>query len=127
MTQEQQTKLEQLASDYGNRCMSTASTDGFEAGAQTILENPGEWGLCQKDDVAKERTKWVKAYSHNDKEKNSALMHQVNEIEELQSQLTKYRKALERIERTEVSDLDKFRPERFWKIAKEALKQEDTK
>lgn len=53
MTQEQQTKLEQLASDYGNRCMSTASTDGFEAGAQTILDNPQEWDLVRYEDYLK--------------------------------------------------------------------------
>lgn len=57
MNQEQQTKLEQVAQRKWEEDQATNPTPvnphayvyGFKAGAQTILDNPQEWGLaCMK-------------------------------------------------------------------------------
>ena len=59
MTQEQQTKLEGLSEEYANGFknlfsitksnLKTIAID-FKAGAQTILDNPSEWGLQDIED-----------------------------------------------------------------------------
>lgn len=75
MNQEIKTKLQQAADKFApiaNECYEDNA--GFLAGAKTILENPGEWGLV---------------HPHSQK--------LAEEVLAMESQLTKYREALERI------------------------------
>lgn len=118
MNQEIKSKLEQAAETAWEQDQKTnpspvnphAYVYGYKAGAETILENPGEWGLVEKrlvDAGIQLRIGTVKA------------------CEEVHSRNEKYRGALEAIK----SECDPNNPthEKFWRIAfnatKEALKQ----
>lgn len=105
MNQEIKQKLQQAATEFGKLCDPNNETIekqadlrfGFLRGAQTILENPHEWGLV---------------HPHSQK--------LAEEVLAMESQLAKYREALERI-----IGLTEDHPdyEYFNKIAKEVLKQ----
>lgn len=107
MTQEQQQKLEQAAfeaarsTEQRDKPINTAiershAVKWFKAGAQTILDNPSEWDLIKWEDYLK--------YNQH-----------------FQSQLSRYREALERIANANVILYDVFARN----VAKEALKQQD--
>lgn len=56
----------------------------FKAGAQTILDNPREWGLCPKNDVAKERTKWIKELQERGLNHDKAMTDACGQIVDLE-------------------------------------------
>lgn len=98
----------------------------YFSGAQTILENPSEWGLIEEKSLYSTLKSTVLESENKDIRVN--LMSA--KIKGLQSQLTKYREALERIVNTSSVDAIAFPLQivsEFYNIAKEALKQEDTK
>lgn len=90
MNQEIKQKLKQAAETAWEQDQKTnpspvnphAYVYGYKAGGQTILENPGEWGLASMVVVRQ-------------LEMETNIQHK--EKTELQSQLTKYREALEAI------------------------------
>lgn len=92
MTQEIKDKLEQAAETAWEQDQKTnpypvnphAYVYGYKAGAQTILDAPGEWGLETTKEALTGR--------------NRILSLQLKNTE-LQSQLTEYREALEHLER----------------------------
>ena len=90
---------------------------GFKAGAQTILDNPGEWGLYSLDAL---KIEMDKSTSRRHRKIESDNQH-------LQSQLAKYREALERIivEAEDNEQVDwRYIAENMVQIAEEALKQQ---
>ena len=106
MTNEQKKALEEAAEQDG-----TVTTYSYIRGAQTILDNPEEWGLVEKrlvDAGIQLRIETVKS------------------CEEVHSRNEKYREVLEAIK----SECDPNNPthEKIWRIAfnatKEALKQQ---
>lgn len=117
MTQEIKQKLEQAAENYAVQFkglhgisksnLKTIAID-FKSGAQTILENPKEWGLMpildSMDHIEESDQNWSEV------------------VNDLKSQLTKYREALE-----DVINNCEDGAVRVIRIAKEALKQEGTK
>jgi|SRR5690606_22538474 len=132
MTQEIKDKLKQAAAEKypisGGLVINSIKRGVFIAGAETILDNPKEWGLVSKDEVNKANSKWAKAYSHNDQEKNTALMNCINDIEILQTENTRLREALESIISYEDRGMAKGEPrisETWYNKAKEALKNNE--
>lgn len=120
MTRDQYTKVGVAAHDAWEEDAKTNPTPvnphayvyGFKAGAKTILDNPGEWGLASMVVVRQ-------------LELETNIQHK--EKTELQSQLTKYREALEDVDielshegyaNSSGEGVDKART-----IIKEALKQ----
>lgn len=105
MTQKIKERLEQAAETAWEQDQKTnpspvnpyAYVYGFKAGAQTILENPQDWGLT---------------YPHSQK--------LAEEVLAMESQLTKYREALERI----ANDPTCYFELCVRLLAKEALKQQ---
>ena len=122
MTQEQKDKMEQVAEssteilyprgDSVQRNM--AHYRGFKAGAQTILDNPGEWGLLSSVGLDSERRLSLEAKQQLEWE--SAIQHE--EIINLKSENQRLRDALEAITRVFGNPISS-------RIAKEALKQQD--
>ncbi len=118
MNQEIKDKLEQAAKDYIDKWpvkFTAAESSAFIEGAQTILDNPAEWGLCSLEVLEATSVSVGKAWVDN---------------ERLQSQLAKYRNALESIVNTSTIDAVAFPLQtvsEFYSIAKEALKKEDIK
>jgi hypothetical protein len=125
MTQEIKDKLEQEATEYASG-KSVSFTDpwyireeSYKAGAQTILDNPKEWGLATKEVVMSK----IK------------LLHDVEsrwwiKVKELESQLFRYREALEEAkecfeELAFLSASDQASVNKGVKAIKEALKQQD--
>lgn len=83
MNQEIKLKLEQAIAHYDTSDYDDCNhKSGFLAGAQTILENPEEWGLETTKEALTGR--------------NRILSLQLKNTE-LQSQLAKYREVLERL------------------------------
>lgn len=106
MTQEIKDKLEQAAIQYGRAGKLVNECYPFMDGAQTILENPIEWGLCSLEVLEATSVSVGKAWADN---------------ERLKSQLAKYREVLEHLERFTSDNPDyEFINHRL----KEALKQE---
>lgn len=99
MNQEIKDKLEQAADalfehkGYSFTPCDYAMRKGFLKGAQTILENPEQWGLCS----LKVHKQAVKTFDKITMDAINAEMEVVDERNRLQSQLTKYREALERL------------------------------
>jgi|GEM_PF-2921557 len=129
MNQEIKQKLEQAAIKSADRDQvmyypaRASYFDGFTAAAQTILENPGEWGLvpkAQHDHYMAKYTSLVEWYDKLMGTPCEQVRHR-QEIESMQSQLTKYREALERIANTYSGSPD---TDGLIEIADEALKQE---
>ncbi len=126
MTQEIKLKLEQATDalfehkGYSFTPCDYAMRKGFLKGAQTILENPAEWGLCSLE-IHKQA---VKTFDKITMDAITAEREIVDERNRLQSQLAKYREVLEAIK----SECDPNNPthEKIWRIAfnatKEALK-----
>lgn len=81
MNQEIKSKLEQAADNYRGGDDFEIWT-AFYAGAQNILENPAEWGLCSLEVLEATSVSVGKAWVDN---------------ERLKSQLAKYREVLERL------------------------------
>ena len=79
MTQEQKEKLEQAAAA---KYALVTEQNYWIAGAQTILDNPGEWGLYP---------------NHQDREWASTINNVMEDNASLRAQNDRYRKALERI------------------------------
>lgn len=112
MTKEQKDKMEQEVRAYtipyirnhGQRMGDIVKQD-FTSIYQNILDNPSEWGLASMVVVRQ-------------LEMETNIQHK--EKTELQSQLTKYREALERIVNAEVILYGDF----LRLVAEEALKQE---
>lgn len=79
------TKLQQEASDYKDGLMfrdtdwDTAVIRAFKAGAQTILENPGDFGLVRQEDV------------------DAGIRLRIDQVKATDELIAKYREALERI------------------------------
>ena len=82
MTQEQKDKLEQAALDCPN-IVGNFEQQAFFTGAQTILDNPQEWGLMPILDS-------MQAIEDSDSDWEDALSG-------LKAQLSRYREALESI------------------------------
>lgn len=79
----------------------------YFSGAQTILENPGEWGLISL---------------------NESNILFADNMDLVKSETAKYREALERIVNTSTVDAIAYPLQtvsEFYNIAKEALKQEE--
>lgn len=104
MTQEQKIKLDQTCKEKypGSRYDNALRRVHFKAGAQTILDNPGEWGLEATKEALTGRNRVTSLQLQNAK---------------LKTENDRYRKALERVS-TPIYGEDVNR------IAKEALKQE---
>lgn len=127
MTPEQKDKLEQtikselsperLGCDEDRR---HAAIVFFSRGAQTILDNPWEWGLCPKNDVAKERTKWIKELQQRGLNHDKAMTDACGQIVDLEDEVSRLREALERIANADAILYDTF----AILVAKEALKQQ---
>lgn len=131
MNQEIKDKLEQAAETAWEQDQQTNPTPvnpyayvyGFKAGAETILENPGEWGLvpkAQHDHYMTKYTSLVEWYDRLMGTPCEQVRHQ-QEIESLQAQNDRYRKALEDV----IIRLGEDKRFNALSIAKEALKQED--
>lgn len=109
MTNEQKQKLKQAAETAWeedtrhnpNPCNPYTYVYGYKAGAQTILENPSEWGLVG--------AQWKEDAIHN-----------ADTGVEIAAERDKYREALKRIAEYDF-DIKQVSPHT---IAKEALKQE---
>ena len=108
MNQEIKQKLEQAAAYH------QGSGLDFMVGAQTILENPQEWGLFTESEILESQKSLAEAYGFHNKKFNSALI-------EARREAAKYRQALERIAEY---DFDTKRVS-FHTIAKEALKNNE--
>lgn len=114
MTRDQYTKVGVAAHDAWEEDAKTnpkpvnphAYVYGFKAGAQTILDNPQEWGLMPILDS-------MQAIEDSDSDWEDALSG-------LKAQLSRYREALEKIANDSGCHL-----EECIRIAKEALKQQD--
>lgn len=121
MTQEIKLKLEQAAETarlLGKpwTVLTGDKKSAFMLAAKTILENPDEWGLCSLE-IHKQA---VKTFDKITTDAINAEREIVDERNQLQSQLTKYREALERIAEYDF-DTRRVSPHT---IAKEALKQQ---
>jgi len=86
MIQQQKEKLEQAAQKWYGNAPGTLSKNIFKHGAQTILDNPSEFGLATKEDVMSK----------------IRLLHEAenrwgSKVKDLESQLTKYRELLGRL------------------------------
>lgn len=132
MTQEIKERLEQVAETAWEQDQKTnpspvnphAYVYGYKAGAQTILENPGEWGLCSLE-IHKQA---VKTFDKITTDAINAERAIVDERNQLQSQLAEYRQALERILSKAERPTDLLLGatiKSISEIAKEALKQHD--
>jgi len=126
MNQEIKQKLEQAAGqrypDWYTEYDEGRAYRGYLAGAQTILENPGEWGLvpkAQHDHYMAKYTSLVEWYDRLMGTPCEQVRHQ-QEIESLQAQNERYRKALEDV----IIRLEEDKRFNALSIAKEALKQE---
>lgn len=140
MTQEIKDKLEQAAMISWEQDQKTnpspvnphAYVYGYKAGAQDILENPAEWGLvpkAQHDHYMAKYTSLVEWYDKLMGTPCEQVRHQ-QEIELLKAENARLREALGRIINTSSVDAIAFPLQtvsEFYNIAKEALKQEDTK
>lgn len=97
MTQEIKDRLEQAADalfehkGYSFTPCDYAMRKGFLAGAQTILENPSEYGLEYSTQTFKDAL--------------AAASQHAMENELLKSQLTKYREALDKVHKIVMYDL----------------------
>ncbi len=119
MTQEIKQKLEQAADEYaiawynGTKVMDHIKRHSFKRGAQTILKNPGKWALVTADQYYTKRNQYEKH-----------LRELCDKEVLLESRLTKYREALERIAAIAVDYQPSIQTEAALTIAKEALKQQ---
>ena len=126
MTQEQKTavqkaalaaarSVEQRDTPIATAVERSSVAKWFKAGAQTILENPVEWGLFTESEILESQKSLAEAYGFHNKKFNSALI-------EARCEAAKYREALEHLERFTSDNPDyEFINHRL----KEALKQNE--
>lgn len=128
MNQEIKQKLQQAAETAWEQDQKTnpspvnpyAYVYGYIAGAQSIIKNPGEWGLAPKAQHDHYMAMYNSLVEWYDKIMGAWCEHVRHQqgIESLQTQNDRYREALERILQGSCSPT---------LVAKKALKQEDTK
>ena len=107
MNQETKDKIEQVAQRKWEEDQATNPTPvnphayvyGFKSGAQTILDNPELWGL---QDIEDSDERWCEV------------------VDQFKQEADRYRRALEKITDGNLTE------NQAWKIAKEALKQEES-
>ncbi len=123
MTQEIKDKLEQAAkaeidssvwSNHDDSLPLNVAKNALVRFAQTILDNLGEWGLVDE--------KLFRSTSNSCESWANKWAEKSEKCRELQSQLTKYREALERIVKITAKNNTRVKAR---EIAKEALKQEE--
>lgn len=115
MTNEQKAAVERAADNINETLSVYASYYGhIMAGMTYVIDNPSDFGLMpildSMDHIEESDQNWIEV------------------VNDLKSQLTKYMGALERIvDQYEDFDPSPYKEAVMYKIAKEALKQEDTK